>query len=172
MTPKEFILQIAPNKKQDKSLSLTGDLQASKQKERYLHATTTNEKQRPFLFLKIFNRPPFFHSPRERERESEREKVEMQSLQEKASAWSGVDQADAFAIDESNLFEKLGLQSFINLSTNFYTRFLTKSPLCVLSLDYNWGTVTSSYYRTKVHCLLCVLLWKSLLLYSLRDFFG
>ncbi|CAN6911688.1 unnamed protein product [Brassica oleracea] len=46
----------------------------------------------------------------------------MQSLQEKASAWSGVDQADAFAIDESNLFEKLGLQSFINLSTNFYTR--------------------------------------------------
>ncbi|KAF2541025.1 hypothetical protein F2Q68_00029018 [Brassica cretica] len=53
----------------------------------------------------------------------------MQSLQEKASAWSGVDQADAFAIDESNLFEKLGLQSFINLSTNFYT-------------------------RTKVHCLL------------------
>ncbi|CAH2077168.1 unnamed protein product [Thlaspi arvense] len=46
----------------------------------------------------------------------------MQSLQEKASVWSGVDRADAFAIDDSNLFEKLGLQSFINLSTNFYTR--------------------------------------------------
>ncbi|XP_010437870.1 PREDICTED: two-on-two hemoglobin-3 [Camelina sativa] len=46
----------------------------------------------------------------------------MQSLQEKASVLSGVDQAEAFAIDESNLFEKLGLQTFINLSTNFYTR--------------------------------------------------
>lgn len=64
----------------------------------------------------------------------------MQSLQEKASAWSGVDQADAFAIDEFNLFEKLGLQSFINLSTNFYTRFLnSKSPFYVLSLDYYWN---------------------------------
>ncbi|CAA7025462.1 unnamed protein product [Microthlaspi erraticum] len=46
----------------------------------------------------------------------------MQSLQEKASVLSGVDQADASAINDSNLFEKLGLQSFINLSTNFYTR--------------------------------------------------
>ncbi|KAB1204479.1 Two-on-two hemoglobin-3 [Morella rubra] len=46
----------------------------------------------------------------------------MQSLQSKASEWSGVSQADAFAIDEINLFQKLGLQTFINLSTNFYTR--------------------------------------------------
>ncbi|GAY60225.1 hypothetical protein CUMW_200310 [Citrus unshiu] len=46
----------------------------------------------------------------------------MQTLQEKASEWSGVDPADAFAIDETNLFRKLGLQTFINLSTNFYTR--------------------------------------------------
>ncbi|XVE97531.1 hypothetical protein REPUB_Repub03eG0027400 [Reevesia pubescens] len=46
----------------------------------------------------------------------------MQSLQEKASEWSGVDVADAFAIDDTNLFQKLGLQTFINLSTNFYTR--------------------------------------------------
>ncbi|KAL6296424.1 hypothetical protein ACE6H2_004566 [Prunus campanulata] len=46
----------------------------------------------------------------------------MQSLQAKAAQWSGVDSADAFAIDESNLFEKLGLQAFINLSTNFYNR--------------------------------------------------
>ncbi|KAK8543134.1 hypothetical protein V6N12_015699 [Hibiscus sabdariffa] len=45
----------------------------------------------------------------------------MQSLQEKASAWSGVAAADAFAIDETNLFQKLGLQTFVNLSTNFYT---------------------------------------------------
>jgi hypothetical protein len=44
----------------------------------------------------------------------------MQSLQEKASEWSGVDSADAFAIDNTNLFQKLGLQTFINLSTNFY----------------------------------------------------
>lgn len=46
----------------------------------------------------------------------------MQTLQAKASEWSGVDPADAFAIDETNLFRKLGLQTFINLSTNFYTR--------------------------------------------------
>ncbi|XP_062165238.1 two-on-two hemoglobin-3 [Alnus glutinosa] len=46
----------------------------------------------------------------------------MQALQAKASEWSGVKQEDAFAIDETNLFQKLGLQTFINLSTNFYTR--------------------------------------------------
>ncbi|KAK4747046.1 hypothetical protein SAY87_026083 [Trapa incisa] len=46
----------------------------------------------------------------------------MQNLQEKASDWSGVDSADAFAIDSTNLFEKLGLQTFVNLSTKFYTR--------------------------------------------------
>uniref|UniRef100_A0A2P2JC83 Uncharacterized protein MANES_03G064300 n=1 Tax=Rhizophora mucronata TaxID=61149 RepID=A0A2P2JC83_RHIMU len=46
----------------------------------------------------------------------------MQSLQEKASEWSGVKQADAFAIDNTNLFQNLGLQSFVNLSTNFYNR--------------------------------------------------
>ncbi|KAL5729292.1 Two-on-two hemoglobin-3 [Ranunculus cassubicifolius] len=46
----------------------------------------------------------------------------MKSLQEKASEWSGVETSDAFAIDNTNLFEKLGLQTFINLSTNFYTR--------------------------------------------------
>ncbi|KAL6985386.1 Two-on-two hemoglobin-3, variant 2 [Sarracenia purpurea var. burkii] len=46
----------------------------------------------------------------------------MQSLQQKASEWSGVDPSDAFAIDNTNLFEKLGLQTFINLSTNFYNR--------------------------------------------------
>ncbi|XP_022875504.1 two-on-two hemoglobin-3-like [Olea europaea var. sylvestris] len=46
----------------------------------------------------------------------------MQSLQEKASEWSGVNPNDAFAIDEINLYQKLGLQTFINLSTNFYNR--------------------------------------------------
>ncbi|MCL7028705.1 hypothetical protein MKW94_020622 [Papaver nudicaule] len=46
----------------------------------------------------------------------------MQSLQEKASQWSGVKAEDAFSIDETNLFQKLGLQTFINLSTDFYTR--------------------------------------------------
>ncbi|XP_042482118.1 two-on-two hemoglobin-3 isoform X2 [Macadamia integrifolia] len=46
----------------------------------------------------------------------------MQSLQQKASEWSGVDPNDAFAIDNTNLFEKLGLQTFIDLSTNFYNR--------------------------------------------------
>lgn len=46
----------------------------------------------------------------------------MQSLQEKASEWSGVETDHAFAIDDTNLFQKLGLQTFINLSTNFYNR--------------------------------------------------
>ncbi|KAL1352436.1 hypothetical protein HN51_016439 [Arachis hypogaea] len=46
----------------------------------------------------------------------------MQSLQQKATEWSGVATDDAFAIDETNLFQKLGLQTFIRLSTNFYTR--------------------------------------------------
>ncbi|KAG5562627.1 hypothetical protein RHGRI_005379 [Rhododendron griersonianum] len=48
----------------------------------------------------------------------------MQSLQQKASEWSGVEQSDAFAIDSINLFDKLGgLQTFVNLSTNFYNRY-------------------------------------------------
>jgi len=47
----------------------------------------------------------------------------MQSLQQKASEWSGVATDDAFAIDNTNLFHKLGLQTFINLSTNFYDRY-------------------------------------------------
>ncbi|XP_022131302.1 two-on-two hemoglobin-3 [Momordica charantia] len=46
----------------------------------------------------------------------------MQSLQEKASEWSGLKREDAFAIDEVNLFQKLGLQTFVTLSTNFYNR--------------------------------------------------
>ncbi|GJV18615.1 two-on-two hemoglobin-3 [Tanacetum coccineum] len=46
----------------------------------------------------------------------------MQTLQEKAAEWSGVDHEDAFAIDQTNLYQKLGLQTFINLSTDFYTR--------------------------------------------------
>ncbi|XP_035818176.1 two-on-two hemoglobin-3 isoform X1 [Zea mays] len=48
----------------------------------------------------------------------------MQSLQDKASEWSGVAAADAFAIDDVNIFEYLGgtPQPFVDLSTNFYTR--------------------------------------------------
>nr|CAB3468284.1 unnamed protein product [Digitaria exilis] len=48
----------------------------------------------------------------------------MQSLQDKASEWSGVAAADAFAIDDGNIFESLGgtPQPFVDLSTNFYTR--------------------------------------------------
>ncbi|KAK4274316.1 hypothetical protein QN277_017554 [Acacia crassicarpa] len=48
--------------------------------------------------------------------------MNMQALQDKASEWSGVPTSDAFAVDDSNLFHKLGLQSFVNLSTNFYNR--------------------------------------------------
>jgi hypothetical protein len=47
----------------------------------------------------------------------------MQNLQQKASEWSGVPTDEAFSIDETNLFQKLGLQTFINLSTNFYNRY-------------------------------------------------
>ncbi|KAI4379918.1 hypothetical protein MLD38_006155 [Melastoma candidum] len=47
----------------------------------------------------------------------------MQSLQEKASEWSGVGAEDAFAIDTTNLFDKLGgIPTFVSLSTNFYNR--------------------------------------------------
>ncbi|KMZ57570.1 Globin [Zostera marina] len=47
----------------------------------------------------------------------------MQSLQEKASEWSGVSIGEAFAIDEVNIFDKIGgLNTFIALSTNFYNR--------------------------------------------------
>ncbi|KAG8075399.1 hypothetical protein GUJ93_ZPchr0006g42253 [Zizania palustris] len=48
----------------------------------------------------------------------------MQSLQEKASEWSGVAAGDAFAIDDGNVFQVLGgsTQPFVDLSTNFYNR--------------------------------------------------
>ncbi|XP_021758056.1 two-on-two hemoglobin-3-like [Chenopodium quinoa] len=46
----------------------------------------------------------------------------MQSLQQKASEYSGINTDDAFGIDDTNLFEKLGLQTFIDLSSDFYTR--------------------------------------------------
>jgi hypothetical protein len=48
----------------------------------------------------------------------------MQSLQDKASEWSGVATADAFAIDDGNLFDELGgtTEPFVDLYTNFYTR--------------------------------------------------
>jgi hypothetical protein len=48
----------------------------------------------------------------------------MQSLQEKAAEWSGVAQEDAFAIDETNLYLKLGHQTFVDLSTEFYNRLV------------------------------------------------
>jgi hypothetical protein len=50
------------------------------------------------------------------------QRIPVQSLQDKASKWSGVATADA--IDNGNLFEKLGgtTQPFIDLYTNFYTR--------------------------------------------------
>ncbi|GLJ18058.1 hypothetical protein SUGI_0318590 [Cryptomeria japonica] len=46
----------------------------------------------------------------------------MQSLQQKALEWSGVAGEDAFAIDDTNLYQKLGHQTFVDLSTNFYNR--------------------------------------------------
>ncbi|THU61064.1 hypothetical protein C4D60_Mb07t19350 [Musa balbisiana] len=47
----------------------------------------------------------------------------MACLLQKASDWSGVAASDAFAIDDTNLFQALGgIQPFIDLSTNFYNR--------------------------------------------------
>lgn len=46
----------------------------------------------------------------------------MQSLQQKASEMSGVRLEEAFKIDEVNLFERLGMDGFVQLSTNFYNR--------------------------------------------------
>ncbi|XP_024539697.1 two-on-two hemoglobin-3-like [Selaginella moellendorffii] len=47
----------------------------------------------------------------------------MQSLQDRASALNGVSQDDdAFEIDEINLDKKLGHETFVKLSTNFYSR--------------------------------------------------
>ncbi|EPS62012.1 hypothetical protein M569_12782, partial [Genlisea aurea] len=46
----------------------------------------------------------------------------MNTLQQKATEYSGVKSEDSFAIDSVNLYEKLGHQTFVNLSTNFYNR--------------------------------------------------
>jgi len=60
----------------------------------------------------------------------------MQSLQQKASEWSGVSTDEAFSIDETNLFQKLGLQTFINLSTNFYNRYQSINLCSILVQMY------------------------------------
>ncbi|KAF8648378.1 hypothetical protein HU200_064964 [Digitaria exilis] len=72
----------------------------------------------------------------------------MQSLQDKASEWSGVAAADAFAIDDGNIFESLGgtPQPFVDLSTNFYTR----SAIAPLFLDQR----LSALIRTDLDFLL------------------
>ncbi|CAK9208240.1 unnamed protein product [Sphagnum jensenii] len=46
----------------------------------------------------------------------------MQWLHAQASVNSGVKQEDAFSIDKVNLYERLGFDTFVKLSTNFYTR--------------------------------------------------
>ena len=81
---------------------------------------------------------------RERQSKGEREEqrclclvsfLAMESLQTKASLWSGVSQEDAFSIDEVNLYTKLGHETFVKLSTEFYNRYcLSPSlplPICV-----------------------------------------
>lgn len=54
--------------------------------------------------------------------DGQRVSTAMQSLQEQASQKSGVPLDEAFKIDEVNLYERLGHQIFVDLSTNFYTR--------------------------------------------------
>ncbi len=46
----------------------------------------------------------------------------MQSLQQQATTRSGVKQEDAFAIEKVNLYQRLGRDPFVKLSTNFYNR--------------------------------------------------
>ncbi|XP_078428080.1 hemoglobin 3 isoform X2 [Wolffia australiana] len=58
----------------------------------------------------------------------------MQSLQQKAAEWSGVASADAFSIDETNLFHRLGLQTFVDLSTAFYDRVFADEQLWFRSI--------------------------------------
>lgn len=52
--------------------------------------------------------------------------LRLMSLQEQATRRSGVKQDDAFKIDEVNLFQRLGLDTFIKLSTNFYARYVSR----------------------------------------------
>jgi truncated hemoglobin YjbI len=51
----------------------------------------------------------------------------MQSLQGRAGDLSGLSQDDAFMIDQVNLFERLGKDVFVKLSTEFYTRVYSDS---------------------------------------------
>jgi hypothetical protein len=46
----------------------------------------------------------------------------MQSLQRQASLMSGVSQEDSTAVDDVNLYERLGYDTFVKLSTNFYNK--------------------------------------------------
>ena len=48
--------------------------------------------------------------------------VTMQALQRQASCTSGVRLEDAQAIDDVNLYERLGFDTFVQLSTNFYEK--------------------------------------------------
>ena len=94
----------------------------------------------------------------------------MQSLQEKASEWSGVSQNDAFEIDNTNLFQKLGLQTFINLSTNFYTRFFTNNYTIVCFLNcFNLTSVwlmggSRKMGENFLSCIILVILFKEMFL--------
>jgi hypothetical protein len=46
----------------------------------------------------------------------------MQSLQRQASLMSGVSQEDSTAVYDVNLYERLGYDTFVKLSTNFYNK--------------------------------------------------
>lgn len=70
----------------------------------------------------------------------------MQSLQDKASEWSGVEREDAFAIDEVNLFQKLGLQTFVNLSTKFYNKSVSVHQCSMRHARSNLSFVLFSYF--------------------------
>lgn len=79
---------------------------------------STHHRRHRVLAEPYDNAPVWYFCVR---RKSER----MKTLQQKASELSGVSTDDAFAIDDENLFEKLGLQTFINLSTDFYNRHVS-----------------------------------------------
>ncbi|KAJ7530869.1 hypothetical protein O6H91_14G022800 [Diphasiastrum complanatum] len=73
----------------------------------------------------------------------------MQSLQQQATGRSGVKEEDAFAIDEVNLYQKLGHQTFVNLSTEFYNRWVTFStaPASCAHIYAHKATISHSMSR-------------------------
>ena len=75
----------------------------------------------------------------------------MQSLQRQASCMSGVRQEDALAIDGVNLYERLGFDTFVQLSTNFYNKW----ALYLLIISHIQENV---HLLTNTRCWICTVI--------------